>query len=151
MPIKGGRRTDKEALFIGHLASTGDATFAATRAGYRDPQVQGWQKAHNPAIVDAVRREQVARMNNSLLPIALDLIERVILDEKENTRNRLTAAKIVVDRTLGQVQDGAETKEPHEMTAAELQARIERLRREQADRAKPVIEHDAGQSGGVFE
>lgn len=151
MPIKGGRRTDKEALFIGHLASTGDATFAATRAGYRDPQVQGWQKAHNPAIADAVRREQVARLNNSLLPIALDLIERVILDEKENTRNRLTAAKIVVDRTIGMTQDGAETKEPHEMTAAELQARIERLRREQADRAKPVIEHDAGRSDGVFD
>ena len=151
MPIKGGRRTDKEALFIGHLASTGDATFAAVRAGYRDPQVQGWQKAHNPAIVDAVRREQVARLNNSLLPIALDLIERVILDDKENTRNRLTAAKIVVDRTLGQVQDGAESKEPHEMTAAELQARIERLRREQSERARPVIDAEHTPAPGVFD
>lgn len=151
MPIKGGRRTDKEALFIGHLASTGDATFAAVRAGYRDPQVQGWQKAHNPAIADAVRRAQLARLNNDLLPMALNLIEKVILDDKENTRNRLTAAKIVVDRTIGMVQDGAETKEPHEMTAAELQARLERLRREQSDRAKPILDVEPSPAKGVFD
>ena len=151
MPIKSGRRTDKEALFIGHLAATGDEKFAAWKAGYAHPTVQGWKSAHNPAIADAVRRAQVARLNNELLPMALNLIEKVILDDKENTRNRLTAAKIVVDRTIGMVQDGAETKEPHEMTAAELQARLERLRREQSDRAKPVIEAEPAQAKGVFD
>ena len=151
MPIKGGRRTDKEALFIGHLASTGDATFAAVRAGYKDPQVQGWQKAHNPAIADAVRREQVARLTGDLLPRSLDLLDRVLTDDKETPRNRLTAAQLVLRYTVGQTADGAETKEPHEMTAAELQERIERLRREQSDRARPVIEHEQPPEQGVFD
>ena len=103
------------------------------------------------ADVAVVRRAQMARLNNDLLPAALNLIETVILDEKETTRNRLTAAKIVVDRTIGMVQDGAETKEPHEMTAAELQERIERLRREQSDRAKPVLDHEQPPEAGVFD
>ena len=108
-------------------------------------------KANNPALMETTRRAQLARLNNDLLPAALNLIEKVILDDKETTRNRLTAAKIVVDRTLGMVQDGAETKEPHEMTAAELQERIERLRREQSDRAKPVIDAEPASDQGVFD
>ena len=151
MPLKDGTLTPQEAMFSGYMAATGDATYAAARAGYRGPYKEGWAKMQNPALVETVRRAQMARLNNDLLPAALDLIERVILDDKENTRNRLTAAKIVVDRTLGQVQDGAESKEPHEMTAAELQARIERLRREQSERAKPVIDAEPTSAPGVFD
>ena len=151
MPLKDGTLTPQEAMFSGYMAATGDATYAAARAGYRGPYKEGWAKMQNPALVDTVRRAQLARLNNHLLPAALDLIERVILDDEENTRNRLTAAKIVVDRTLGQVQDGAESKEPHEMTAAELQARIERLRREQSERAKPILDAEPTPPAGVFD
>lgn len=147
MPTKTGRRTDKEALFIGHMASTGDATFAAVKAGYTQPAVEGWKKMHNPAIADAVRKAQVARLSGDLLPKALDLLEAVLIDPKEATRNRLTAAQIVVKHSLGGAGEG-DNKEPHEMTPAELQARIDTLRRAMADKAKPVIEGQAieGQS-----
>ena len=151
MPRKDGSLTPQEAAYAGYMAASGDATYSAARAGYRTPEVDGWKKANNPVMVETVRRAQVARLNNELLPMALNLIEKVILDDKENTRNRLTAAKIVVDRTIGMVQDGAETKEPHEMTAAELQARLERLRREQSDRAKPVIDAEPAHAKGVFD
>ena len=151
MPRRDGSLTEKEAMFAGYMAATGDPTYSAAKAGYAAPQVDGWRQSHNPATMDVVRRAQLARLNNDLLPAAINLIERVILDDKENTRNRLTAAKIVVDRTIGQVQDGAETKEPHEMTAAELQARIERLRREQSERAKPVIDAEHTPAPGVFD
>lgn len=151
MPLKDGSLTFQEAMFSSYMASTGDPTYAAAKSGYRSPYKDGWAKMQNPALADTVRRVQLARLNNDLLPAALNLIEKVILDDKENTRNRLTAAKIVVDRTIGMVQDGAETKEPHDMTAAELQARIERLRREQSDRAKPVIEAEPAQAKGVFD
>lgn len=151
MPLKDGSLTHKEAAFAGYMAVTGDAAYSAAKAGYPRPAHDGWVKANNPALMETVRRVQLARLNNDLLPAALNLIERVILDDKETTRNRLTAAKIVVDRTLGMVQDGAETKEPHEMTAAELQERIERLRREQSDRAKPVIDAEPASDQGVFD
>lgn len=141
MPVKGGKLTPQEAQFVGHLAATGDPTYAAKMARYSQPQAQGWQKAHNPAIAEATRKAQLARLNNDLLPKALDLLERVILDDKEATRNRLTAAQVVVKYSLGGKDDG-ETKEPHEMTPEELQARIDTLRRAQADKARPVIEHE---------
>jgi phage terminase small subunit len=150
MPLKSGRRTDKEALFIGHLAATGDEKFAAMRAGYSDPTVQGWQKAHNPAIVEAVRKAQIARLNNDLLPKSLDLLETVLTDPKETTRNRITAAQTVLKYSLGG-RDGDDAKEPHEMTPQELQARIDQLRRTLADKARPVIEHEPeGPKGNVF-
>lgn len=147
MPLKDGRRTDKEALFIGHLASTGDATFAAMRAGYKDPTVQGWQKAHNPAIVESVRKAQVARMVNEVLPLAVDTIVNVLTAQDASNRDKLTAAQIALKYTLGQ-SDQAQDKDPADMTPAEIQARIDALRRAAADKARPVID---GQAQGVFD
>lgn len=151
MPIKGGRRTDKEALFIGHLASSGDPTYAAAKAGYSQPATDGWKKTHNPAIVEAVRKAQTARLNNDLLPKSLDLLEMLITDGKRADRVRLAAAQTVLKYSLGQAE-GADAKEPHEMTPAELQARIDTLRRAMADKAKPVIEGKAtAPDQGVFD
>jgi hypothetical protein len=132
---------------------TQDPTYSATKAQYRTPQIQGYQKLAKPDIQDAVRRTQVARLNNELLPAALNLLSTVLADPKETTRNRLTAAKIVIDRTIGMGGDAGDDKEPHEMTPAELQARIDRLRREQADRAQPIIEHEPAEleQGGPAE
>lgn len=142
MPVKGGKLTTQEAAFIGHMAATGDAHYSAKMAGYRAPSVSAHQKMHNPVTVEAVRKAQVARLNNDLLPKSLDLLERVILDDKEATRNRITAAQTVLKYSLGQ-SEGGESKDPSEMTPAEIQARIDTLRRAMADRAKPVIEGQA--------
>ena len=143
MPVKGGKLTPQEAQFIGHLAATGDATYAAKMARYSQPAVQGWQKAHNPAIAEHVRKAQVARLTNDLLPKSLDLLDVFLTDEKRADRVRLAAAQTVLKYTLGASEDGTE-KDPAEMSAAEIQARIDQLRRAAADRARPVIEGTAG-------
>jgi len=151
MPVKGGKLTPREAAFVGHMAASGDPTYSAKMAGYQTPAVDGWKKSQSPIIAAATRKAQLVRINNDLLPKALDLIERVIMDDKEATRNRLAAAQIVVKYSLGGKDDG-ETKEPHEMTPEELQARIDTLRRAQADKAKPVIEHEPEPpESGVFD
>lgn len=150
MPLKDGSLTPQEAIFIGHMAATGDATYSAARAGYRNAPKEGWVKANNPAIAETVRKAQVARLNNDLLPKSLDLLAKVIADDKESTRNRLTAAQVVLKYSLG-AKDGAEAKDPHEMTSEEIQARIDDLRRVAADRAKPVLEAKAGPEPSVFE
>lgn len=141
MPTKNGRMTPQEAAFVGHMAVTGDATYSAKMAGYSAPAVDGWRKMNNPVLAEATRKAQITRLNNDLLPKSLDLLEKVLLDEKEATRNRITAAQTVLKYSLGQAE-GADAKEPHEMTPAELQARIDTLRRAMADRARPVIDHD---------
>ncbi len=148
MPRKDGTLTPKEAAFAGYMAASGDATYSAARAGYTAPQVDGWRKSNDPALAAVVKRAQMARLTNELLPAALNTLQNVLSDDKETSRNKLTAVGLVLRYTVGQDQNGVEAKEPHEMTAAELQERIERLRREQSERAKPVIEHDAGPDAG---
>jgi len=150
MPVKGGKLTPQEAQFAGYMGATGDPTYAAKMAGYSNPTIQGWQKAHNPTVMAAARKVQIARLNNDLLPKSLDLLERVLTDEKEATRNRLTAAQVVLKYSLGG-KDGEQDKEPHEMTPQELQARIDTLRRAMSDKAKPVIDADPIEpEGDVF-
>lgn len=142
MPLKSGRKTAQEAAFIGFAALSGDPVYAAQRAGYAHPSARAFDKMGSPVIAEAVRKAQIARLNNDLLPKSLDLLERVILDDTEATRNRITAAQTVLKYSLGG-KDGADDKDPHEMTPAELQARIDTLRRAAADKARPVIEGQA--------
>ena len=142
MPLKDGTLTPREAMFTGYMASTGDATYSAAKAGYPSPQVDGWKRANNPALMATVRKAQAARVTNELLPIAVDLLHHFLTDTKETSRIRLEAVKVVFKHSLG-AGDGADDKDPHEMTTEELQARLDTLRRAAADRARPVIEGQA--------
>ena len=75
-------------------------------------------------------------MNNELLPAAVDLLHKVLTDDKENTRNRIAAAKIVIDRTLGATDGANAAKELHEMTAEEIAAQLDQLRNMQREKAE---------------
>lgn len=147
MPVKGGSLTHREKVFAASYAASGDRQEAARRAGYASPSAGAAQALGRPSVNEAVRAHQMARLTNQLLPLALDVVQAVLSDENESARNRLTAAKIVIDRTTGP-ENASEAKEPHEMTAAELQERIDRLRREASDRATKVIEAEPAKPGG---
>ena len=140
MPLKNGAMTPMEKRFVVEAARTGEPVYAAARAGFKSPDMQGSQVMNRPAIREAIRREQLARLNNDLLPLAISTLQQIMTDPKATERGRLTATALVLKHTVGAAVDATEAKEPHEMSAAELQQRIEALRREAADRAKPVIE-----------
>ena len=71
--------------------------------------------------------------------------------DKASNRDKLTAAQVVMKYSIGQ-SEGADAKEPHEMTPEEIQQRIDALRRAAADKARPVIEGKAKpQDTGVFD
>lgn len=139
MPRKGGRMTSQERKFAEVFAETGSTTYAAEKARYAFPEVQGARVLGRPAVQESVKRQQMARLNNELLPLALDTISTILKNEKATDSNKLTAAGLVMKYSVGQ-EGAGEAKEPHEMTADELAQRIQALRREAADRAKPVIE-----------
>lgn len=132
--------TPLENRFIAEMRRTDEPVLAAARAGFRQPETLAGQLMNRPAIRDTVRREQLARLNNDLLPLAISTLQQIMTDPKATERGRLTATALVLKHTVGAAVDATEAKEPHEMSAAELQQRIEALRREAADRAKPVIE-----------
>lgn len=152
MPIKSGKQTSKERAFIEHAVALGDPVAAARLAGYAQPSAAAVQNMQRPAVVSEVKRRQEERMTNELLPAAVDLLHHVLTDATENTRNRIAAAKIVVDRTIGAQMDG-NAKEPHEMTADELAERMAQLRQQQAalaDQARDVTPPDEGQDSDAF-
>lgn len=155
MPIKGGKLTVQERKFSQVYADTGSVGFAAEKAGYAFPHVSGSKALARPAVQESIKRQQLARLNNELLPLALDTIETIMLNPKATDSNKLTAAGLVMKHTSS--ADGGQEKEPHEMTLDEIQARLAALRREASDRAKPVLEQEANEpssiddEGSVFE
>ena len=130
----------QEKKFAEVFAATGDATAAAKVAGYAQPRTAASRLVTRDLVLDEVRRVQTERLYGELLPAAIGLLHQVLLNDKEQTRNRIAAAKIVVDRTLGAADAAADAKEPHEMTADELAARIARLRQRQAELAGAAID-----------
>lgn len=150
-----GKFTRKQVKAIAGAVASGDMVEGARRAGYANPYVAANQLSKIPDVVAEVRKQQTERMNNDLLPAAVDLLHKVLTDETEQTRNRIAAAKIVLDRTLG-ANDGVEGKEPHEMTADELANRIATLRARQGELASGAIDitpagpEQAENEGDVF-
>lgn len=150
--------TGQQETFVAAYAETHSPAFAAAQAGYAHPQVAGYAQLNRPAVLAEVRKREEARLFNDLLPKAVTFLEHV-LDKGANERNRIMAAKIVLDRTLG-APEASVDKDLHEMTADELAARRARLEAassqiEQAllafgDRAKDVTPPENDPPGGAF-
>lgn len=137
-----------------YQAATGDPTYSAAKAGYSSPQPRGSQNMANQAVAAAVRAEQMRRLVNDLLPLALNTLETALTDDKVPWGAKMTGVKITLDRVYG-ADDKGERKDPSEMTADELQQAIERLRQEAGNRAKtieaaPVDDRRESPENGAF-
>jgi phage terminase small subunit len=87
MPIKGGEMTSRERVFAEAYAATGDRKEAQRRAGYKGHTgvVMAMQR---PEVQAEIRAHQLKRLNNELLPLALDVVQAVLSDVNESARNR---------------------------------------------------------------
>lgn len=130
--------TNLEKAFVKHYVGTGNAQYAAHKAGYALPE-SGSAVANRPKIREVILREQQARITNELVPLALDTLQELLSNKETPASARVAAVKVVLDRGLGD-SASVEAREPHEMTGEELQSAIDRLRREAVERAKPIID-----------
>jgi phage terminase small subunit len=137
MPNKRGVQTPQERKFIATLSESGDPHGAAKAAGYAYPAQSAHHLMQRPAIQAEMVRVQLERLANKLLPLAVNAIERLLTDARTPAGAVVQAAKLVMDRTLGESDGG---KAPHEMNGDELARALDSLRREAADRARPVID-----------
>lgn len=136
MPLKNGRLTHQERNAAVAFVATGDKQEAARRAGLSRPG-EGYRVLNRPAVQAEVHRLQMERLTNEAMPLAIDTLLACMRDAKAPWSNRNQAAKIVLDHTAG--RDGAGgTKEAHEMTAAELQAKIAEYEARKVELAEPV-------------
>lgn len=155
MPRRGGRLTYMEEQFAEHYARTGDATYAATKAGYSTPRSRGSENAHDPAIIARVSQLRRAKLASASLE-AVDVLVEGMRDTKAPRQARNNAAATILKYAAH--DDGAsETKDPHEMTPDELgkalldaKLRAAALESVKADRARPVLEQEAAEPD-IFE
>jgi phage terminase small subunit len=153
MPIKSGKTTAAEKVFIDRMAATGDRIYAAKEAGYKQPARDAGRALSRPAVLAEIGRQQQERLFSEALPAAVRCLVEIISNSKAPAGARVQAAKVVMDRTLG-MDDLKQSKEPHEMSGEELANAIAALERAAADKAKPIdaIEEPISASGAdVFE
>lgn len=149
MPRKGGSLTGVERQIAATYAVTGSQEFAAFKAGVTRQGVSA--ALQRPAVQAEATKAAQDALFGELLPLAVAAHKRLLSDPKTPAGAVVQAVKLAYDRTLG--ADGAQSKEPHEMTGEELATAIAALERVAAERAKPVQADQAAESdqGGVFE
>lgn len=139
MPRRGGHLTPMERVFVKHLASTNDATYAAAKAGFSAPAKQGSELAHKPQLVAEAQRLALADLTGKILPLAVKR-HMAMLNDNGVTGQTLNRAIEMAYKYGLAIDNGAAGKEPHEMTAEELAQAIDALKRAAMDQAKPVLE-----------
>lgn len=139
MPLKNGRMTNQEKVFIGALAETSDKIFAARQAGYAYPESTACNLVNKQSLMVEVHRIQQERLDSELLPAAINALHRLLTDTRTPSGAVVQAAKVVLDRTLG-VQNPESSKGVHEMTGDELARQLDRLRHEAAARSGKIID-----------
>jgi hypothetical protein len=143
VPRKSGKITPQETAFARAYAATADRALSGVAARYARPLEAADRNLAKPAVLAEIAREQTARLFNEALPAAVNCLVEVITNSKAPAGARVQAAKVVMDRTLGDAGAG-QSKEPHEMTAEELTQAIERLEQVASGRAKPVAQPAEG-------
>lgn len=138
MPIKNGRKTHKERVFIDKMARTGDKSYAAAAAGYTKPAKEAARNLAKPAVAAAIERKHNDMLFNEILPLALEVHKKILGDDATPAGARVQAVKLAYDRTIGADDPAGGNKEPHEMTADELAEAIKRLEAQAASVARDI-------------
>lgn len=157
MPLRNGRLTPRERLFVKHMASTNDAVYAATKAGLRNPADYGHMIKQKPAIADAVREAARERLRTEGAEVGVDTLIKIAKDEKQPAGARVSAGAHLTKLSGIAVDEATNGKELHEMTSAELASYrlmlekqrefIDRLASDQATDVTPIaVEIPAKQS-----
>jgi len=148
LPLKNGHLTPMERAFAANYAATGDAAYAAAKAGSRRPGMTGRDMLVKPAVRETVMVE-VRKGLAGLTDPALRVLGNLLKDAeagKLSARDARETAKVTLELTRRYHEgDAGAAKDLHEMTADELAAEHRRVTLQQealeqllASEAKPV-------------
>jgi len=146
MPLKNGRLTAVERGVAAQMALTGSPAAAAAKIGVSVSGVR--QALARPAVQAEIARQHNEMLFRDILPLAVAAHKRLLSDPRTPAGATVQAVKLAYDRTLGS-EEGAKSKEPHEMTPEELAEAIATLSRIASDKARPVIELDLSDHDAV--
>lgn len=144
------RLTPMQRTFSRHMADTGDATYAAAKAGYAHPSVRGAENKSDPTVAAEVRRLARDRLRTEGAEVGVRVLIEIASDVKQPAGARVQAADKLV-RHAGLSAEGSDGIEPHEMTAEQIARAIGELERAASAQAKPVDARRVDELGaGVF-
>ena len=122
--------TPMQAKFVAEMSrGAGTPTDAARRAGYAGGNAgqRAYELLHTPHIVAAIQAEQRTALTE-VVGLAVKALRDVLSDESAAPRDKIAAARVVLDRTgLGPTkpQEPEKADKPlEELSIAELEARI---------------------------
>lgn len=136
---------DRQALFVKYLVDGRHYIEAYRLAGYTVSQPNASALAHSPLVSAAIRAEMTRRLQDEDAPAARKLLRRFLEDEQCDKKLRVDCAKTLLSRG-GYVEPKAieapapGTKDPSEMTGAELDQMIDRMRTELRQRETKAID-----------
>ena len=144
MRKKPGFLTPKERTFAKAYAETGNAPFAAQKAGYAFPRSAAALVKAKPDVIKEAERLSRSMITDEIIPLALG---RMLKDLKAPT----TATKDVVAIFKAVAQYGftdvaTHDKELHERTAQELDAIIQQAEARLQELTAPMLELEADPS-----
>lgn len=129
--------TEKQRSFVVAYTSEpgalGNASAAARAAGYSEKtaRVIGWQLLATPHVREAINEANRDQLSGRIATKAVALLERVIDDESVPMRDRVAAAKTVLDRggfmppsVTERARDVMSKKPLNELTREELAAYV---------------------------
>ncbi|MBB4017594.1 phage terminase small subunit [Chelatococcus caeni] len=136
--------TEKQRIFVERVGAGDTPQAAAKMAGYSSHQQEGWRNLQSPVVQIALRQEMQRRLAVAA-PLALKVLVDILESPKAQHRDKVAAAKTVLDRAgfiapAATKPTNSDDKPLHEASTAELRERAERLARELAERATPVLE-----------
>lgn len=114
-------------------------------AGYKPDHANAYKLAKHPGVSAAIRAEMTRRLQDEDAPAARKLLRRFLEDEECDKKLRVDCAKTLLSRG-GYVEPKAieapapGTKDPSEMTGAELDQMIDRMRTELRQRESKAID-----------
>ena len=136
---------DRQAAFARYLVDGRHYLEAYRLAGYTGGQPQASFLTRHPAVSAAIKAEMTRRLQDEDAPAARKLLRRFLEDEEADKKLRVDCAKTLLSRG-GYVEPKAieapapGTKDPSEMTGAELDQMIDRLRTELRQRESKAID-----------
>ena len=127
MPLKSGKNTPQERVFVEHYASTGNATYAATKAKYAHPEKAAAKLMARPAVAAAAHQASLDRLSE-LIPASVARVAHIIESKSSKDTDALRAVGMLWEATgFGKSADTA-SKDMAEMTPEEMQAEMAELR-----------------------
>ena len=149
MPKQNGRMTPKEREFVKHMVRTNDPVYAATKAGYSDPERSGYRNASNPALQEATKQQVERWLNTTGAALGVYVLTELAISTAQPGSVRVRAASKLVDLAGVGVSEADAGKELHEMTGDELANHLAKLEKQRqaiehamSDHAKPIIQHE---------